>query len=115
MKEQQFNLLADDFQLNLKATSLPINFNMPRTKTITYDWEDTDFDFEINYIELEFALIDIIEKEFEVTKADEKARKLVRAIVEDWDMIDELHEMYQDEVYEYFEDEARELYNDMRC
>jgi hypothetical protein len=71
-----------------------------------------DFEYEVDYIDVQDALRHIIKKEFKIKKEDEKALKLLDFIIKDLDVDDALEAYFEDDLRDYFYDEAYEAYCD---
>ena len=95
--------------------------------TITYDFDDEEFEYEIAYEDVRDAVVDILKKCDKeqligiITEADETYEEAYLSLMTDEELqqiiltefdLDMLEDIFQEDLYSYFEDEASEAYAD---
>lgn len=78
-------------------------------KTLKYNFEGENYEYDASRNEILEALADIVFDEY--FKGDHVAdfgtiQKGLKALIDDYDLLDEMFENYEEEVKDYFEDEA---------
>ncbi len=78
-------------------------------KTLKYNFDGENYEYDASRNEILEALADIVFDEY--FKGDHVAgfgtiQKRLKALIDDYDLLDEMFENYEEEVKDYFEDEA---------
>ena len=78
-------------------------------KTLKYNFEGENYEYDATRDEILEAMTDIVLDEY--FKSDHVAdfgiiRKGLKALIDDYDLFDEMFENYEEAVKDYFEDEA---------
>ena len=70
-----------------------------------YDYWGDEFEYEVDYRDLEDAIVDLIAPYY--LNGD---KERIREFLDDFDLYDKLSEILEDELRDYFEEEAFEWY-----
>lgn len=83
---------------------------------LTYEFNEEEFDYEVDFKELQKALVEILCDHVKCLHKTlynkDGAYQMAMYIVHELDLTDELQEQLKDKLYEYFYDDAYDAYKD---
>ena len=83
---------------------------------LRYYFDDVDFDFEIDEVQITDFLINKFLEDSQTPRTFESVQ-VVKFMIRDLDLCNDTEylESYEDEITDYFEDDARDCWEDSKC